>query len=481
MKKYLPICLILIFSIVFLGLSKNENKTLKENSKKDTKDIIIASYVNGVYTDELPTESKYFGYVKCFDNSGNEIDSLGFVTWENNKWNVKVTDISASGTCNVYFIDPPAHWLDAESGTLLKAIKDNNAVENVRSIPGKQINKEDEAVLSGTLDDYGTSYFFRGNVKNNYVQFAGKCWQIVRVTGDGSIKLTLYNYNSTDCTATGETLAYARYDGTNYGTYYSSVAKGEQYNAHIGFMYGTPGSTTYEKEHENLHDNTILTNLKAWYDLSGTFTDNEKEALADVIWCGDKRVVTDSNYNPSGYDNLTNSGIGREATYYMGSYRFANGIPSLECGTSINDNKISKYTAYDTTYGNGALNGYKIGLLTSDELMYSGMIYNASSGYLTKNVIYRNSTKANNYVVGYRTMTPATFSNRVNAVTIESYYYSVNSEYDIHGLYGINGSTPDNKMGLRPAIALNYNVQATYNASSEYEPGTVNNPYVISV
>ena len=65
--------------------------------------LLKASYVNGVYTDELPTESKYFGYVKCFDNSGNEIDSLGFVTWENNKWNVKVTDISSSGTCNVYF------------------------------------------------------------------------------------------------------------------------------------------------------------------------------------------------------------------------------------------------------------------------------------------------------------------------------------------------------------------------------------------
>ena len=53
-----------------------------------------------------------------------------------------------------------------------------------------------EAILASTEDDYGTSYYFRGAVKNNYVQFANKCWRIVRVNGDGSVKLVLHNDNT---------------------------------------------------------------------------------------------------------------------------------------------------------------------------------------------------------------------------------------------------------------------------------------------
>ena len=53
-----------------------------------------------------------------------------------------------------------------------------------------------EALLASTEDDYGTSYYFRGAVKNNYVEFANKCWRIVRINGDGSIKLVLHNDNT---------------------------------------------------------------------------------------------------------------------------------------------------------------------------------------------------------------------------------------------------------------------------------------------
>ena len=40
-------------------------------------------------------------------------------------------------------------------------------------------------------DDYGTTYYFRGNVENNYVKFAGKDWRIVRINEDGTIRLIL--------------------------------------------------------------------------------------------------------------------------------------------------------------------------------------------------------------------------------------------------------------------------------------------------
>ncbi len=45
--------------------------------------------------------------------------------------------------------------------------------------------------LYKSTDDDGDSYYFRGNV-NNYVSFANQLWRVIRVNGDGTIRL-LYN------------------------------------------------------------------------------------------------------------------------------------------------------------------------------------------------------------------------------------------------------------------------------------------------
>ena len=41
--------------------------------------------------------------------------------------------------------------------------------------------------LCSAPDDYGTSYYYRGNVENNWVKFGGYYWRILRINGDGSI------------------------------------------------------------------------------------------------------------------------------------------------------------------------------------------------------------------------------------------------------------------------------------------------------
>ncbi len=48
-----------------------------------------------------------------------------------------------------------------------------------------------ESTLSKTSDEYGTSYYYRGNVEDNYLTFNNMCWRIVRIQGDGSIKIIL--------------------------------------------------------------------------------------------------------------------------------------------------------------------------------------------------------------------------------------------------------------------------------------------------
>ena len=46
-------------------------------------------------------------------------------------------------------------------------------------------------VTNGFGGKNGTSYYFRGNVTNNYVSFAGKTWRIVRINEDGTVRIIL--------------------------------------------------------------------------------------------------------------------------------------------------------------------------------------------------------------------------------------------------------------------------------------------------
>jgi len=72
------------------------------------------------------------------------------------------------------------------------------------TIPAEQINKENERIITYTFDDYGTSYYFRGNAEDNYVTFSNKCWRIVRIQGDGSIKLILESQSPCSESMTGD-------------------------------------------------------------------------------------------------------------------------------------------------------------------------------------------------------------------------------------------------------------------------------------
>ena len=288
----------------------------------------------------------------------------------------------------------PDGWNGAESGTLLAAIKRDNNVSEPLTTPGVEISADNEAVLASAADDYGTSYYFRGAVENNFVEYANMCWRIVRVTGNGSIKLVLYNYNgitdtnttpssSTPCNVTGNDLAFARYEGDTYNSEFNSS---HNYNAYVGLMYGTASASSYAEAHANTNASTILTNLNKWYTNVLSKQANFKDSqLADTIWCNDKSVVTDTAFNPGNWTLGTNYGYGN---YYSATKRLvqasswsAGGTgPSLICPNDNNGGKLSKFTVSDTTYGNGALSGYaKVGLLTADEIAFAGSAYGTSN------------------------------------------------------------------------------------------------------
>ena len=298
-----------------------------------------------------------------------------------------------------------------------------------------------EALLASTVDDYGTSYYFRGTVKNNYVEFANKCWRIVRITGDGSVKLVLHNDNTAGaanpCSSANNSTkaAFARYSGT---TYTSAFNTDYNDNAYIGFMYGQAGASDYATTHANTNKSTILTNLETWY--NNNLASYESK-LADTIWCNDKSTVSGG------------LGYGTNETYYAAYNRLkSTKQPTLICPNDNNGGKLSKFTVKDTTNGNGNLT-YKIGLLTADEIAFAGSIdyyYNRST-YLHENT----------GTSWWWSLSPGNFIGSGAGI------WYVSSGY-------LSYSYVSNNFGLRPSISLASDITISGGTGASEDPYIIN-------
>ena len=303
-----------------------------------------------------------------------------------------------------------------------------------------------EALLASTEDDYGTSYYFRGAVKNNYVEFANKCWRIVRVGGDGSVKLILHNDNTAgaanpcDAANNSASAAFARYSGTTYTSAFNSSYDD---NAYVGFMYGTAGSSDYASTHANTNKSTILTNLETWYNNN---LKTYKSVIDDTVWCNDKTNVTDTTYNPWNMSNVNGLGYAENVTFYGATQRLvstsgsAGGTgPSLKC-----NGELSKINS-------------KVGLITADELAFAGYAFNINN---TTTYLQENATE-----VLWWSLSPRGF-----------YGNFLGSRAGVWGVLGSDGkfdSTYVNfALGARPSISLKPSTNVTGDGTSE-------NPYKV--
>lgn len=395
--------------------------------------------IQSTYTEEIASENQnyYVTYGTGWKANGNGFDLIGVAVTE---------DIYANSYSSLIGKYIPSNSIEnSGAGTLGEMVTTTNleSVYYVTNATSSSLtykvlysnkNKTESSLLS-TEDDYGTSLYFRGTVKNNYVEFANKCWRIVRITGNGAIKLVLHNDNinnkTNPCSSANNnnTAAFAHYNGTEYTNSFSSKLWD---NAYIGFMYGTASSSDYASTHANLNKSEMLKNLETWY--MNNLTPYE-DKIADVIWCNDKSTTG------------TGTGYGEDNTHYRAFNRIAqNYLPTLICPKDNNNGKLSKFTVRDTINGNGNLT-YKIGLLTADEVVFAGYahIYQNDAVYLLENT----GNEA------WWTMSP--FQNNMvfcvsyGNVTFNDFYSSA---------------------GVRPSIALNSDVTVTGSGTSE-------DPYIV--
>ena len=212
-------------------------------------------------------------------------------------------------------------------------------------------------------------------------------------------------------------------------------------NAYVGYMYGTPGSSSYEETHANINNSTIKTSVDSWYEANIKDTEYE-QYLSDTLFCNDRQI---SEYQPT--SSYTNLGYGKEVTAYRWYYGpWASGTnktnPRLTCAQQ-ND----RFTVNDENIGNGDLT-YPVGLLTTDEAALAG-------GYSSSNYNYYLYT--GNY---YWTMSPDYFNGSYAFVRYVFNYGSVSNSNVFYS------------DGVRPVINLK-------SGSLTQGQGTASEPYLV--
>ena len=288
-----------------------------------------------------------------------------------------------------------------------------------------EVDKSDKGLYQA-IDDYGTTYYYRGNVKNNNVHFSGFYWQIVRINGDGSIRL-IYNGTEKKSTDIKRSIDKKVFMFNNVN---------ELSPAYVGYMYGNPKGTTFDGLHTNTNSSTIKLIVDNWYRVNVENQGYSKYLSRLAGFCGDRSLSFGD-----GISTLNNSDFGAYKRYEKNIAQFTCPEPNRDL-----------YTTIDSSTGNKALT-YPVGLITYDELVFSGMNHNSIN-----KLVWSYSSQH------YWTMTPS----HVDALWDTVLVWHQNSTGTLQ-----NGWATSYNLGVRPVINLKSDVKISNGT------GTVNNPYII--
>jgi len=287
-------------------------------------------------------------------------------------------------------------------------------------------------------DDYGTSYYYRGAVTNNYVKFGDFYWRIIRINGDGSLRI-IYDGTQGYVNGTNDTGRLA-YTGKAFNVQYTDAK-------YVGWMFGGAQgepSTSKSQAQTNMTNSDIKTLVDSWYK-TNIVDKNLGDKVADVVFCNDR---TTPGKDATGLSNDTGLGYGSNYTAYGATARVGGPWqatvtqPKFTC-----PQKHDAFTVSDEVKGNGDLT-YPVGLITADEIVAAG-----SGKYGTGNSSY--------YLykgLWYWSLSPCYF--------LGSHAYVFNENATIGYTYGYHGG----------AVAPVINLKAEY-VKTFIGNGSINNPY----
>lgn len=354
----IPCILCLILSIYFTYSKffvSNEEEVIRTTVGEFIYGDMVLSYtLDGVAgTNTFPKQNT------GVEGTSVTCDNEATATWDNSLWSIKMTNMGNGSRvkCKVAFTTQETKTI---SGITFKL----NTFSPDFSKSACSDCESKEAGVFAAADDTGTSYYYRGSVTNNYVSFAGKTWRIVRINGDGTVRIIL---NGTT--------------GTN-----SQINASYSDNTYVGYMYGATGQTTQAATHANTNDSKLKQAIDTWYE--SNLKTSYASYLADSGFCNDRSVL----------ENDELSGTGNVSTRYRGYARISSNLPSLKC-----QNSNDLYTTSTSNTRNKALK-YPIATITADEVLMagsSGGVFDGAWNYT------KGSTSYLNINTTYWTMTPA--------------------------------------------------------------------------
>ena len=210
--------------------------------------------------------------------------------------------------------------------TLSQMILDSNQV--ITKAPTLTTSSNNTTDASGLYKSTDTNtgkptYYFRGNVTNNYVKFAGQTWRIVRVNEDGTIKLIMNN----------------------------AINNNKPYNFQINsydykYMYYTNG-----KAKSILND---------WYD--SNLSKYDTHIITGNYYCEQAKVKANSSYT-----------MGNENTVVYSSY-----IPNFKCSTDNNGYGLIENKIGLISYDELAMAGIYYGQVNLDNYLSSDSTWTSS-------------------------------------------------------------------------------------------------------
>ena len=283
-------------------------------------------------------------------------------------------------------------------------------------------DKSDKGLYTAE-DDYGTSFYYRGNVVNNYVEFAGYKWQIVRINGDNTIRIM---YAGKSGSSSNDNYIEGEFNNSIYGPEY------------VGYKYGNTEGTTGTRENNisNGVNGVAATILNDFYK-NNIVSKSLEKYISDTGFCGDRSLAYGDGFSKDKY------------TLFSSTSRLTgtNINPTLKCP----DKEHDLYTIATANIGNKALD-YPIGLITADEL--------SMSGYRNDNInILMWSSNGQKYF----TMTPYQY---VDSSSSANVWFAGDT-----GLFSAQWVT--STLNLLPVINLKANVEISGGI------GTINDPFII--
>mgnify|MGYP005774663591 FL=1 len=377
------VCIVVLMVTLIITTSKAKYKTTQSlplingTINYDLSDLnLIGAYIQEgeeyIQTNEIPLSGYEFNSEKSYCTvNGENINAT--INFDIETQTLSIVPLTKKGTkCYLYFDEK-------SSGSEYILASPNAPTNHTTDWTGKE------------------SYYYTGN-PDNWVSFAGFYWRIIRINGDGSIRMIYQGVNDSPTPDAGNMTG----EGTQIGT--SAFNTSANHKTYVGLVYNETSQHGYGT------NSTVMNRLNDWYN-SNLTNYEEKYIDTETGFCSDRNMANGSIFNDNGI------------LYYAPSERsYAN--------ASLNCNELDILSQDNKKLPNS------IGLLTSDEYLLAS------------------NTDDTNYLmveIDYWTMSPHDFSASGSA--------GIFTVWSMAKIMGVNDT--DDHLGVRPVINVKADVQIT--------------------